>query len=454
MKKLIILLTFFTVGIFTLTSCDDDDDQIDIIVPTENIVEIAQANGFNSLAAALTRAGLVEALQGVGPFTVFAPTDEAFANLLAAIGQTSIDDIPVSVLQSILTYHVVDGKVSSSMINAGDVTTLSGEAISLATSNGIQVNGVSVINPYDVDATNGIVHTINEVLVPPTIAPFVNSVLEPAYFNVNFSKLIEAAAKADLVSTLLDTPNLTIFAPNNDAFMASGIEPSAIDATTLASVLTYHVVGAKVLSSGIPASAGTVNGNELNFSLTGSGNYINGSTEIIAVDIESGSGVVHVIDMVLMPPTGNLVATAVELTSTGEFTSLVAALQRTADEGSPEQNLLTVLSSDGPFTVFAPTNAAFQALLDSNNEWSSLGDIPLETLIAVLTYHVVPARAYSVDLAGAIDENSQLPTANGAKLTFDLGNLKINGDTSIIGVNTNTTNGVIHVIDKVLVPSS
>jgi transforming growth factor-beta-induced protein len=272
---------------------------------------------------------------------------------------------------------------------------------------------------------------------------------------VNFSKLIDAAVKAGVVSTLLDTPNLTIFAPNNDAFMASGVDPSAIDAETLAAVLTYHVVGSKVLSSDIPnVGVETLNGNELNFSLTGSGNYINGSTEIVAANIESGSGVVHVIDMVLMPPTGNLVTTAVELTSTGEFTSLVAALQRTADEGTPEQNLLTVLSGDGPFTVLAPTNAAFQGLLDGNNDWNELGDIPLETLIAVLTYHVVPARAYDVDLAGAIDGNSQLPTANGAKITIDLENLTIEGDAGIIGVNTNTTNGVIHVINKVLIPSS
>jgi transforming growth factor-beta-induced protein len=454
MKNLFFILTITSIALTSFTSCNDDTDEMEVYVPTQDIVELAVANGFNSLAAALTRADLVDALQGSGPFTVFAPTDEAFANLLAAIGQSSVDDVPVSVLQSILTYHVIAGDISSEMVSDGEVNALSGEALSFTTSNGIQVNGVSVINPYDVDATNGIIHTINEVLVPPTIAPFVNSVLEPAYFNVNFSKLIEAAAKADLVTTLLETPDLTIFAPNNDAFMASGIEPSAIDAATLASVLTYHVVGAKVLSSGIPASAATVNGNELNFSLTGSGNYINGSTEIIAVDIESGSGVVHVIDMVLMPPTGNLVTTAVELTSTGEFTSLVAALQRTADEGTPEQNLLTVLSGEGPFTVFAPTNAAFQALLDSNNDWSSLGEIPLETLIAVLTYHVVPARAYDVDLAGAIDENNQLPTANGAKITVDLGNLTINGNAEIIGTNTNTSNGVIHVINNVLVPSS
>jgi transforming growth factor-beta-induced protein len=454
MKKLILFLAFTITGVITFISCDNDDDTMEMTLPTQNLVQIAQANGFNSLAAALTRADLVDALQGNGFLTVFAPTDAAFDNLLTAIGQTSIDDVPVEILQSILKYHVISGKVFSTGIAAGDVTTLSQEDFTISTSDGIKVNGSSVVSPFDVEASNGIVHTIDEVLVPPSIAPFVNSVLEPAIFNKDFSKLVEAVVKADLVETLLTTPNLTIFAPNNDAFDASGINPSALDAEVLASVLTYHVVGAKVTSSGIPSEATTVNGNKLDFSLTSSGNFINGNTEIIAVDIESGSGVVHVIDMVLLPPTGNIVETAVELSGSGEFTSLVAALVRTANEGTPEQNLLTVLSGDGPFTVFAPTNAAFEAALDSQPGWNSLNDIPLETLIDILTYHVVPAKAYDVDLAGALDPNSQLPTANGENMTIDLENLMIDGTAGIIGVNNNTTNGVIHVIDNVLIPSN
>jgi uncharacterized surface protein with fasciclin (FAS1) repeats len=264
--------------------------------------------------------------------------------------------------------------------------------------------------------------------------------------------LISAAVKAGVVETLLTTPDLTIFAPNNEAFIASGIDPSAIDAATLASVLTYHVVGAKVLSSGIPSQAVTVNGNELFFSLVASGNFINGATEIIAVDIESGSGVVHVINSVLLPPSGNLVETAVRLSAGGEFTSLIAALTRTADEGTADQNLINVLSGTGPFTVFAPTNAAFQALLDSNNDWASLGDIPLETLISVLTYHVVPAKAFDKDIAGALDANGELPTAFGQNIGVDLGNFSINGSSNIIDINYNATNGVIHVIDAVLLP--
>lgn len=438
-------------SIFSIASCDDDDPIIDV-QPTQNIVQIAQANGFTSLAAALTKAGLVDELQSDTKFTVFAPTNAAFDALLSTIGQTSIDDIPASVLEEILLYHVVSGEVPSSAIATGEVATLNGLNVTLATTGGITVNGANVINPFDVEATNGYVHTIDQVLIPSSIAPFVNSVLEPAYFSETFTTLIAAAVKADVVETLLNTPNLTIFAPTNDAFSSAGIDPATIDATTLASVLTYHVVGAKVLSNGIPRKATTVNGNEIYFSLVAEGNFVNGNTKIVAVDIESGSGVVHVIDNVLLPPSGDIVTTALELSAGGEFTSLIAALQRTASEGSAAQDLISVLNGAGPFTVFAPTNAAFQALLDSNSEWNGLGDIPLETLMAVLTYHVVPAKAFDKDIAGSLSSTGELPTANGANIKIDLSNLSINGTSSIIGTNYNATNGVIHVINSVLLP--
>lgn len=439
--------------IFTFSACNNDDTD-DTPKPTKNIIELAQENGFTSLAAALTRAGLIDDLQAAGTFTVFAPTNEAFANLLTAIGQTSIDDVPVPVLEQILLYHVLQSTVKSADVTTGSVSTLQGGSINLAAGTGITVNNAGVIPPFDVEATNGIIHSIDQVLVPQEIDQFVNTVLEPAYFNNSFSTLVAAAVKANLVTTILSANEITIFAPTNQAFTDAGIDVDALDAATLASVLTYHTIGANVLSSGIPTSAATLNENELFFSLTDNGNFINGNTEIVAVDIESGNGVVHVIDNVLLPPVGNVVETAISLSAGGEFTSLIAALQRTADEGSSAQNLISVLSGTGPFTVFAPTNAAFQALLDSNADWNGLGDIPLETLVAVLTYHVVPARAYDKDLASAIDANNQLPTAQGGNLTFDLNNLTINTDVNIIAaaVNNNATNGVIHAIDKVLLP--
>lgn len=455
MKKLNLILMITALFSLSLVSCDKDDENITPMSsepPKNNIVQLAQENGFNSLAAALTRAGLVEALQADGSFTVFAPTDEAFDGLLEAIGQQSIDDVPVEVLQEVLLYHLIPSKVMSSQITAGDFITLEGSSVNLGTMDGVSVNDAMVQAPFDVEASNGVIHTVDQVLVPASVAQFVNTVLEPAYFNNNFTSLIAAAAKADLVTTLLNTPNLTIFAPTNRAFESAGIVIMDTPKETLASVLTYHVIGTKVMSSEISREAVSLNSNKLFFTLSDDGAYINGNTMISYVDITSGSGVVHVIDQVLLPPNGNLVETAVSLSELGEFSSLVAALQRTLNEGSPEQNLINVLSSDGPFTIFAPNNNAFQQLLNSRSDWNTLGDIPLETLISVLTYHVVPARAYDKDLASAL-QNGQLPTALGTNINIDLNTLKINESAKIVQVNINATNGVIHQIDQVLIPN-
>lgn len=452
MKKSPIYLLFLFSMSFLAFGCSNDDNKLINDEQENNIVQVAQEAGYTSLAEALIKADLVDALSGSTNYTVFAPTNEAFDNLLEAVGQSSIDDVPASVLKQILLYHVVEGKVFSTDITAGNVTTLEGSDLVLTTEGGIKVNDVAVVNPYDVEVSNGVIHTVEQVLIPAEVAQFVNTVLEPAYFNESFTTLIKAAVKADLVQTLLDTPNLTIFAPDNEAFEEAGIDPDAIDADALANVLTYHVVAAKVLSGDIPREATTVNGEELFFSLVSSGNFINGNTEITAVDIESGSGVVHVIDGVLMPPVGNIVETAIELSQDGEFTSLIAALTRTAEEGTADQNLVTVLSGNGPFTVFAPTNAAFQALLDSNADWNSLNDIPLDALVSVLQYHVVTGKAFDKDIEGLLDANNELPTALGENIAIDLDALKINGLSNIIGVNNNATNGVIHVIDAVLLP--
>lgn len=447
MKNLALIILL---ALFAFTSCNNDDDNNGLQPPTKDLITLAQENGYTSLAAALTKADLITDLKGTGPFTVFAPTNQAFDDLLSTIGQSSIDDVPVDVLKKILLYHVVDAKVSSTGITVRNVTTLEGSDIAVTTTGGIKVNDAMVINPYDVEATNGIIHTIEKVLVPTDIEQFVNTTLEPAYFNKNFTILIAAAAKAELVDALLGAGAITIFAPTNEAFDDAGIVVANTDMETLASVLTYHVVGAKVLSSEIPSNAMTLNGKYINFSITDNGNFINGDTEITVVDIEEGNGVVHVIDNVLMPPTGNIVETAIALSGDGEFTSLIAALQRTADEG--DENLIAILNGDGPFTVFAPTNAAFQTLLDGNPDWNTLMDVPLATLLAVLKYHVVGARAFSVDLTAAVDDNNEISTVQGSKLMFDLDNLTINGTTNIAAVNVNATNGVIHVIDEVLVP--
>jgi uncharacterized surface protein with fasciclin (FAS1) repeats len=138
-------------------------------VAANDIVAVASSTeGFTTLVAALTAAGLVETLQGTGPFTVFAPNDEAFAALPAGLLEKLLLPENIEVLKSILTYHVLAGKVMSTDVTAGDATTVEGSTLALGLMDGVQVNDATVITA-DVEASNGVIHVINKVLVPPTV---------------------------------------------------------------------------------------------------------------------------------------------------------------------------------------------------------------------------------------------------------------------------------------------
>ena len=160
-----------------LTACGSDgstsEEAVDTTMMEEvmagDIVAIAsETEGFSTLVAALSAAGLVETLQGEGPFTVFAPTDDAFAALPEGLLEKLLLPENVGVLTSILTYHVVSGKVMSTDIMAGDVPSVEGSAITLTTDYGVQVNDALVISA-DIEASNGVIHVIDQVIVPPTV---------------------------------------------------------------------------------------------------------------------------------------------------------------------------------------------------------------------------------------------------------------------------------------------
>ena len=175
MKKLIALAL---VSSFALAACGSDsstteESVVDTTMAEEmmmdDIVAVASATeGFATLVAAVAAAGLVETLQGEGPFTVFAPTDDAFAALPAGLLEKLLLPENVAVLTSILTYHVVSGKVMSTDVMAGDAPTVEGSNITLGTTDGVQVNDATVLIA-DVAASNGVIHAIDKVLVPPTV---------------------------------------------------------------------------------------------------------------------------------------------------------------------------------------------------------------------------------------------------------------------------------------------
>ncbi|MDZ7647843.1 MAG: fasciclin domain-containing protein [Cytophagales bacterium] len=273
---------------------------------------------------------------------------------------------------------------------------------------------------------------IDAVLVPPSIAPVVGTIVAPAYFNKNFSTLVAAVVQAGLLPTLLSTTNqLTLFAPTNEAFAAAGISTlPANDATgnaLLTSILAYHVIAgsseikASDIASGA-SSATTFGGSKIYLS-KGAGRcvYQWKNSQVTATDIQGSNGIVHVINRTLVPPTQTIAEIVVANTtaSTPQFTQLLAALAHTDGQGADDL-LAAVSASTGELTVFAPTDAAFQALytvlgVDNVNE------IELSTLIAVLKKHVVGARRFSTDLV-----SGPVATLNG-DVTVNTSNLTIVG---------------------------
>lgn len=451
-------MVLFMASILVL-SCSNDDDGPSPFVPTDSIVELAQDTPqLSILVQALTKfPDLVNTLSNDGTFTVFAPNDDAFVALLDAIGQTSLDDIPEPVLRNILEYHVLaTAALTSGQVSPGSLTMVNGEDASVTINEtNLFIQGAQII-AVDGVTTNGIVHIIDSVIVPPSISPIVGTIVAPAYFNKNFTTLISAVenANADLLSILLGNGpsgnGLTLFAPTNAAFEAAGI----IDVNGQDAVLTYHVLDATITAAQLPTTMGAaaeVQAIGGNFYLSNNGGpvTINGSTTVTMTDITGSNGVVHVIDNVLIPPTQNIVEIVSEFASgdPGEFTLLAAALSRAG--------LLDTFEGTGPFTVFAPTDMAFMnagfADVDAINAASP------EDLAPILTHHVVKAnaRVFSSDLS---DGNVEM--LNDQNVGINLSNLTIQdaaGSTppaSLIPslLNVHATNGVVHVIDKVLLP--
>ena len=420
---------------------------INVLAVDQDIVEIASGNeDFSILVAALQEAELVETLKGTGPFTVFAPTDAAFAALLSELGVSASYLLNHPQLAEILTYHVVAGKVMSTDLTDGMTpATVNGETITIDLDGGVKVNS-SNVTTADVEASNGVIHIIDKVLIPSDFELY-PTVVDIAVNNSGFSTLVAALTKANLVATLQGAGPFTVFAPTDAAFVALLAELGVsaeylLNHPQLSEILTYHVVAGKVLSSDLTdgMTPETVNGEMITVDLDG-GVKIN-NANVTAADLEAGNGVVHVIDKVLIPADFVLYPTVVDIAlNNPNFSILVAALQKA--------DLVDALLGAGPFTVFAPTNAAFEDLLEA------LG-ITAEELLAqpdlakVLLFHVVSGKVMSTSLTDGL----MAVTLNGESVTFDLeGGVKVNGST-VTAADLEAGNGVIHVIDKVLVPAN
>jgi transforming growth factor-beta-induced protein len=259
----------------------------------------------------------------------------------------------------------------------------------------------------------------------------------------DFSSLVSALAKTNLASTFMMDGAYTVFAPTNDAFASfldsNNLSFEELTADALAPVLKYHVVGSKVMSASLSTGyIGTIykalDGSPVTlFIEVDGGVMLNGSVHVTAADVEASNGVIHVIDAVLTPV--SVVDIAV---NNGSFTQLVEAVVKAG--------LVETLSDAGPFTIFAPTDEAF-AQLYADLGVSGIEEISAETLIPILQYHVVAGNILSSDLS-----EGDVETLNG-KFSLSLaGPVTINGTSEVVLTDIQGTNGVVHVIDKVLLP--
>merc|ERR1719229_41185 len=388
---------------------------------------IAAGNSdLTTLVGALTSTGLDATLSGTGPFTVLAPTNDAFA-LLAAIptGQALTD---------VLLYHVISGEVASSDLSSGLVAdTVEGQSVTALLDNGVffyDSNGNKAeVTVADVYASNGVIHIIDAVLIP-------DGTINDITGNEETLSSLDGALDANgLDATLSGTGPFTLFAPSNAAV-------AAFNGEITDDVLTYHVVSGEYLAADVPTSATpltTVNGdlitvlqNDTSGAVTVT-DAVGNVASVTTANISGTNGVVHIIDMVLE------YRNIVELASDrSDLSTLVSALV--------SRNLTDVLSGTGPFTVLAPTDDAF-ALLDA---------IPSGTALSnALTYHVIGANVLSGDLssglvATTLSMEMETVTAqidSGVFFYDSMGRAAQVTVADIVG-----TNGVIHVIDAVLLP--
>ena len=275
-----------------------------VAAPKSIVATAVEAGSFETLVTAVKAAGLVDALNGEGPFTVFAPTDEAFAKLPEGTVEALVAN--PEKLKAILTYHVVPGKVMAAdvtKITAAD--TLFGQQLAINTSEGVMVGGANVVTT-DIECSNGVIHVIDSVMMPKDIVDIAAS-------NADFSTLVAALKAGGLVETLQGDGPFTVFAPTNAAFakvpqetVASLLQPENKD--QLVSILTYHVVPGRVLAEDVVGlkSATTVQGSALPIEVKKAADgsvkgVMVGGAKVISTDIIGLNGVIHVVDGVLMP---------------------------------------------------------------------------------------------------------------------------------------------------------
>lgn len=270
----------------------------------KDIVDTAvSAGSFGTLVTAVKAAGLVETLKGEGPFTVFAPTDDAFAKLPEGTVETLLKPENKGLLTSILTYHVVPGSVKAAqVVKLSGAPTVNGQHVDIQVGEGVMVDGAKVVTT-DIECTNGVIHVIDAVILPEDKS-IVGVAKEAGIFNT----LLTAAAAADLAGVLDEQGPFTVFAPTDAAFakLPAGTVESLLKPENkgkLAAILKYHVVSGKVYAADAlkAKEAATLEGNVVVIGVKEGAAKVNDAA-LVKTDIDAANGVIHVIDTVLLPP--------------------------------------------------------------------------------------------------------------------------------------------------------
>lgn len=469
----------------------------------------AETGQHDSLVAALAHAGLVETLAGDGPFTVFAPTDAAFAEAGIDLAEFN-DDESNATLVDILTYHVLVGAVESSGVSDGlTVEMFNGQNATFTVSNSTVFINDAIVTTADVKSSNGVIHVIDKVLMPPqdVIEDIPTIASSTGVHNV----LVDAIIQAGLLYTLSGDGPYTVFAPTDEAFTDAGINLSDFEgeegAAALANVLAYHVTMGSVLSTDLSDGqfVTMLNQEQVRIGVTPGGVIVNDAA-VTAADVVASNGVIHVIDKVLMPPepaegeicynmeTHTIVPGADQATCEGymylnntemngqNYTGCYNTVTHQIDDVSEKvcgaymwtaavpiamtaaattihnslvgalgiAGLVDTLSGTDNYTVFAPTDEAFAAAGIDLTAFTT--DEEIAALSDILLYHVVPGTIGSGDLA---DGANTVTAANGDELTITVAEGVVTLGTEAATVtlaDVPASNGVIHVIDKVIMP--
>ena len=460
---------------FALTACGGVDTKTpepvplaDLPAPTPTIFDVAiEAGDFTTLIAAIDAAGLTSTIDDASAtLTVFAPTDAAFALL----GEAAINELLADpdALSDILLYHVVSGTALDSAAATDAVGTTiemaNGDRVGVSAKNDSLFLNLSKVTATDIQADNGVIHVIDAVLMPPADAtPSESTIINIAAADERFTTLVAALGATGLDTVLAsETDTFTVFAPTDAAFEAMGsanVTALLGDLDNLTEILQQHVIIDAAIDAVTAYSlsgnaATTVGGAEVPISISSKRELRVGGAKVIIADIHASNGVIHVIDTVIVgaaglpTPTLNIVEVA---TAAGGFEILLELLSEADLDGA-------LTDADKSFTVFAPTDAAFQ----------KLGVFPLAFLLGnpailadTLLYHVYADSVVLADgaISVAASDQSILEMANataeksGGRTALSLSDTGLTVNlASVTSANVMASNGVIHVIDNVMLP--